>query len=95
MIWRNARDRLECMRVRPLLQRFRDGELAETQRRLVARHLEACRRCGLAADTYSALKARLHDLGQPPDPETVGRLRRFLDELADGDAPGARPAGGG
>jgi anti-sigma factor RsiW len=88
-ILQGMRDRIECMRVKPLLQPFLDGALDEAERELVARHLEACRRCGLAASTYRALKERLHGLGATADPETVARLEEFVDELAgvDDDGP--------
>ena len=78
-----ARDRIECMRVRPLLQSFLDGELDEPQRHRVAAHLEACRRCGLAASTYETLKRRLGRFGQPADHDAVVRLTDFVDRLAD------------
>jgi anti-sigma factor RsiW len=84
-ILQGMRDRIECMRVKPLLQPFLDGALIDDERALVARHLEACRRCGLAASTYRALKARLHALGGPHDPETVTRLESFVDGLAQSD----------
>lgn len=79
---RRVQDRIECMRVRPLLQSFLDGELDEARRRRVAAHLEACRRCGLAAATYEALTQRLRGLDQPVDLSAVARLERFVDELA-------------
>ena len=82
-ILRRARDLIECMRIGPLLQTFIDGELDDVQRQRVAAHLEACRRCGLAASTYESLKQRLEGLGQPADPEAVARLERFIDGLAD------------
>ncbi|MBW3605120.1 MAG: zf-HC2 domain-containing protein [Actinobacteria bacterium] len=78
-----VRDRIECMRVRPLLQSFLDGELDKPQRQRVAAHLEACRRCGLAASTYESLKRRLGRFGQPADPDAVARLTDFVDRLAD------------
>ena len=81
-----VRDRVECMRVRPLLQSFLDGELDDAQRQRVGSHLEACRRCGLAAATYESLAQRLRGLGEPVDPDAVGRLERFIGELA-GDEP--------
>lgn len=84
-----VRDRIECMRVRPLLQAFLDDELDEIKRQRVAAHLEACRRCGLAASTYEALKRRLGEFGQPADPDAVARLSEFVDRLAD------EPDGGG
>jgi hypothetical protein len=83
-----VRDRIECMRVKPLLQAFLDGELDEAQRSLVARHLEACRRCGLAASTYRSLKQRLAGLGAPADPDAVARLEAFVDGLGDADEAG-------
>jgi anti-sigma factor RsiW len=82
-ILQRARDRIECMRVRPLLQPFLDGELDEARRRRVAAHLEACRRCGLAASTYESLRQRLSEFGQPADPDAIARLTEFVDHLAD------------
>ena len=87
-ILQGVRDRIECMRVKPLLQPFLDGALDEAQRSLVARHLDACRRCGLAASTYRSLKVRLAGLGEPADSEAVARLEEFVDELGDADEAG-------
>lgn len=77
------RDMLECRRVKPLLQPFLDGELGEDDAILVSRHVDACRRCGLAADTFREIKAGLARLGDEPDRETVQRLERFVDEFED------------
>lgn len=87
-----VRDRIECMRVRPLLQSFLDGELDDTQRQRVATHLLACRRCGLAASTYESLKRRLQEFDQPADADAVARLIDFVDRLA--DAPRGDGSGG-
>jgi anti-sigma factor RsiW len=81
-ILQRARDRIECMRVGSLLQSFLDGELDDAQRRRVDAHLEACRRCGLAASTYASLKRRLNEFGQPADLDAVARLTEFVDQLA-------------
>ena len=89
-ILHGVKDRIECMRVKSLLQPFLDGALDDGKRELVARHLEACHRCGLAASTYRALKNRLNDLGEPADPQSVARLEAFVDEL-DEDAAGPPP----
>lgn len=62
------------MRVRPLLQSFVDGDLDDVQRQWVAAHLEASRRCGLAASTYETLKRRLNGIGQPADADAVASL---------------------
>lgn len=82
-ILKRARDRIECMRVRPLLQAFLDGELDDAQRQRVAAHVEACRRCGLEASTYMSLKRRLSGFDEPLDPDAVARLTEFVDHLAD------------
>lgn len=79
------RDRLECRRVRPLLQAFVDYELDARQRRRVEAHLAACRRCGLDAATYTALIGRLRGLDQATDPDAVARLEAFVDELVTDD----------
>lgn len=87
---RRLRDRLECRRVRPLLQSFADGELDAEQRQRAARHLAACRRCGLEAATYTMLIGRLQGLGQAGDADAVARLEAFVRDLATdggGDGP--------
>ena len=90
-----VRDRIECMRVRPLLQSFLDGELDGPQRQRVATHLDACRRCGLAASTYESLKRRLREFDQPADADAVARLTDFVDRLADdADDPDGDGSGG-
>lgn len=45
-----------CMQVRRVLQSYLDGEVDELTARRVGRHLEHCRRCGLNAETYEAIK---------------------------------------
>lgn len=94
-IVRSMRDRIECMRVRPLLQPFLDGELDDARRDRLVAHLEACRRCGLAAETYRNLSARLQGLGQPAEPDAVARLAEFVDELAEESDEGGQPPSAG
>jgi hypothetical protein len=83
-ILRRVRDRMECMRIRRVLQSFLDGELDDAQREWVAAHLEACRRCGLDAATYESLRTRLSGFSQSADAdrEAIARLERFVDRLA-------------
>lgn len=84
MIVTRIRDRVECMRVRKLLQSYLDGELRdEDAAALVARHLEACRRCGKAADSIQLLKDAVGRLRRDPDPEQVRRVQRVIDELTE------------
>ncbi|HEV8056126.1 MAG TPA: zf-HC2 domain-containing protein [Nocardioidaceae bacterium] len=82
---RAVRDRMECMRVNPLLQAYLDGELDQDGARRVSRHLDACRRCGLAAGTFRDIKAAVSRLGDEPDQDAVLRLRRFAEDLSSHD----------
>jgi anti-sigma factor RsiW len=79
------RDRMECMRVNPLLQAYLDGELDQDGARRVSRHVDACRRCGLAAETFRDIKSAVSRLGDEPDRDAVQRLRRFAEGLTDED----------
>jgi anti-sigma factor RsiW len=77
------RDMLECRRIKPLLQTYLDGQIREEEAVRVSTHLDACRRCGLAAETYRQIKAGLSRLAEEPDPETMQRLERFVDHLGE------------
>lgn len=86
-----TRTQLSCHQVGKLLQTYLDDELDPDARRKVAAHLEDCRRCGLEAETYEALKQALQRgpmLAEGP----VARLRDFGERLARGELdPGALP----
>lgn len=78
------RDYVECMRVRPLLQSYLDGELDDERgAAMVARHLEACRRCGRAKDSIETVKSHVARLRQDPTPEEIARVEQVIDELTD------------
>lgn len=79
--WR-GRDEATCAEVARVLQRHLDGEIDELTARRVARHLERCRRCGLEARTYRAIKDAL-SRSAPIDPGALDRLREFGRRLAD------------
>jgi len=77
-------ERLSCPEVGRLLQRFLDGELDDGNSiAALADHLEECRRCGLEADTYRAIKAVLADHRPDLEPESVERLREFGERLVE------------
>lgn len=83
-----TRKQMSCHQVGQVLQRYLDNELDDVAARKVAAHLEDCRRCGLEAETYEALKASLQrgpaglaGLGDEP----VTRLREFGERLARGE----------
>jgi anti-sigma factor RsiW len=81
-----------CHEVGRRVQSYLDGELDERAMRRIAAHLEDCRRCGLEANTYDALKSALQS-GGPVDPEPIGRLRDFGRRVAAGqiDHDGSDP----
>lgn len=83
--WR--RRRLMCPEVRRTLQRYLDGEVDEHWAARVRAHLDDCRRCGLEADTYQALKGNLEARGPEVPDELVGRLRDFAEGLVAGRGP--------
>ncbi|WP_454853614.1 anti-sigma factor family protein [Promicromonospora soli] len=77
--------RLECYHVAKVLQSYLDGEAEPATSSVVAAHLETCRRCGLEAQTYLAIKAALAVGSQDPtsvEPDAVDRLKRFAERLS-------------
>lgn len=85
---RRVRDEATCAEVARVLQRHLDGEIDELTARRVERHLERCRRCGLEARTYEAIKDAL-SRAAPVDRGALERLREFGRRLAD-EAPDGR-----
>lgn len=84
-----------CRQVAKVLQSYLDGELDPITAHRVHEHLEECRRCGLDARTYQAIKAAIpvahtgvHTVDV--DPQAVERLRSFAQALGSGehDEPG-------
>jgi anti-sigma factor RsiW len=71
-----------CPEVGRLLQRYLDGEIDELKAQRIARHLEDCRRCGMKAETYSAIKRSLREHRASVPADTVERLRAFGERLA-------------
>lgn len=82
MLWMS---RSGCRKVVRVLQDYLDGEVSGSTRTMVAEHLEQCRRCGLEASTYRAIKSAIAASApdQLIDAAAVERLRRFAQELAD------------
>lgn len=83
-----------CRQVAKVLQTYLDGEADLHTAHLVHDHLEECRRCGLEAATYQAIKAAIPVAAASStpvevDPQALERLRQFAERLAhmpdDGD----------
>ena len=91
---RNLVGTASCRRIAKRLQTFLDGELDTASAATVARHLEACRRCGLEADTYERVKASLTraDADHAADRAmALVRLRRFAAGLINPDESSREP----
>ena len=74
-------DVTSCLQTRRVLQSFLDGEAEPQLTQRIARHLDACRACGLESQTYSAIKASLHTQAASPTVETLSRLTAFAASL--------------
>lgn len=72
-----------CLRASRVLQRYLDGEADELTGRLMSSHLEECRRCGMEAATYRAIKRALRASGAHHDELALRRLRAFTRSLGD------------
>jgi len=78
--------RSRCHRVARVLQSYLDGEVAPPTAAMVAEHLETCRRCGLEASTYTAIKTAIMAGGPdlaPVGDQAVQRLRQFARDLSE------------
>lgn len=64
------------------MQSYLDGEVDETTARKVCVHLELCRRCGMLADTYRAIKQAMARGGPGWDDDTRRRLEDFAGRVA-------------
>jgi len=71
-----------CMQVLRALQSYLDGQTDEVTTGRVAKHLEACRRCGLEAATYREIKAALARSAAPLNLALLERLRAFGSSLS-------------
>jgi len=70
-----------CIQVARILQQYLDNQLDERAAEQVVRHLKACRRCGLDADSYRAVKIALAQSSRPAPPERIERLTSFVAQL--------------
>lgn len=74
--------RSECYRAARVLQSHLDGEVDDPTAAMVTSHKEFCRRCGLEASTYRAIKTVIASIGPGEvDAAAVSRLRAFASDL--------------
>lgn len=73
--------RARCLRVARVLQTYLDGEVDPPTATAVAEHLETCRRCGLEASTYAAIKTAIAAGDVEVDPAVLVRLDTFARAL--------------
>ena len=74
---------MTCAEAAQVLQRYLDGEVDDLTARRVHEHLEMCRRCGLEAQTYRAIKDAVARGGLPVERDVLDRLRQFGERLAE------------
>ncbi len=80
---RRRSDEASCREVSRVLQAYLDGQMDELSARRVARHLEACRRCGLEAEVYVRIKDVVSRMDRDVASLPLARLRDFARRLAD------------
>lgn len=85
---RGDRSEASCAEVAAVLQQFLDGQVDDVTMQRVRRHLDACRRCGLEAETYMAIKDALARRRPPLENGAVLRLREFGSRLGELEPPG-------
>lgn len=76
--------RVDCRQVGRVLQSYLDNGLEPDFAAKISAHLEACRECGLEAETYERIKTSLAAKMPGVDSQAVERLRRFGEDLTAG-----------
>ena len=84
---RSLSEMARCLRTSRALQRYLDGEADDLTAARVAEHLEECRRCGLQARTYLAIKQALRSGSRDVDDLALHRLWAFTRSLTDTGGP--------
>ncbi len=70
------------MAVARVLQSYLDGEVDQRTAQRVSSHLRVCRRCGMKADTYRAIKTSIARTGEV-DELTRRRLEEFAHRVGE------------
>lgn len=89
--WKPTAGRMTCHQAARVIQSYLDGQSTEATARSVAAHLDTCRRCGMKAATFLAIKEALALREPSLDTAALERLAAFVEELAHaGPAAGSR-----
>jgi anti-sigma factor RsiW len=78
---------LDCRQVGEVLQAYLDGHIDAERAKQIEEHLEACRQCGLEAETYERIKSTLAAQRPEVPADSVERLRAFGERLIRGEDP--------
>ena len=70
-----------CEEIMEVLQSYLDGETDVETAKKVAGHLAECTKCDRESQVYQKIKDSLANRRKPVDPEIMGALHRFGDEL--------------
>lgn len=81
--WQSEDKPISCRQLGPVLQAYLDGEIDESDIDAISEHLDACRDCGLEAETYEQLKAALSQQRPTVAEDTLDRLRAFSATLGE------------
>ncbi len=77
----SSADARACAEALDALHEYLDGELAPGRLAHIGQHLDACRRCGLEAEAYRALKQAVRRAGNGVDELALERLRAYARRL--------------
>ncbi len=80
---RGSMQGMTCEEVAKSLQSYLDGQVDDLTARRVHDHLEMCRRCGLEAETYLAIKEAVARREAPVERDVLERLEQFGQRLAE------------
>ena len=72
---------VDCRQVGKLLQSYLDDETDEDIAAKIRDHLQACKDCGLEAETYRRITRSLAAARPEVDDAALARLRAFGEEL--------------
>ena len=78
---RRRRPAVDCRELGKVLQSYLDDDVDPDFATKIAEHLEACKDCGLEAETYTQIKESLAGRRPRVDDDVVDRLRDFGESL--------------